>query len=168
MPPIHTWLWLQLSCQGGPLLLGESLAWEGPGSSHHPVTSSKMATSGVPLEKPWPILAPPNPHQGHSPWSVMSCIFKPPCQVAGLGTLWKKPQLMLTSTPALPPKLLGTCNLHVCKNNKMVISIYLSIITLNVNTLNSQPKDRGWLNGLKIYIYAAYKGLTSELKTYTY
>lgn len=76
-------------------------SWEKPwpgkghGSSHYPVTSAKIATSGMPLEKRWPIPAPPNPHLGGSPWSVMSCIFKPPYQVADLGTVWKKPSSCL-------------------------------------------------------------------------
>ena len=51
----------------------------------------------------------------------------------------------------------------------MAISIYLSIITLNVNELNA-PKDTGWPIGLKktkTRLYAAYKRLTSELKIHT-
>ena len=35
------------------------------------------------------------------------------------------------------------------ENNKMVINTYLSMITLNVNELNSQSKDKEWQNGLK-------------------
>ena len=30
---------------------------------------------------------------------------------------------------------------------KMVIGSYISIITLNVNGFNAQPKDKDWLNG---------------------
>lgn len=57
----------------------------------------------------------------------------------------------------------------VCKNDKTVISMYLSIITLNVNTLKFSTKGQGvaeWIK--KKNLYTAYKRLTSELKTYTY
>ena len=41
----------------------------------------------------------------------------------------------------------------------MATGSYLTIITLNVNGLNAQPKDRDWLNGYKNKnpIYAVYK-----------
>ena len=50
----------------------------------------------------------------------------------------------------------------------MVIGMYISIITLNVNGLNV-PKDTGWLNGHKnkTHIYAVYKRPTSDLGTHT-
>ena len=45
----------------------------------------------------------------------------------------------------------------------MVIRTYISIITLNVNGLNAQPKDIHWLNGYKnkIHTYAVFKRPTS-------
>ena len=41
----------------------------------------------------------------------------------------------------------------------MATGSYLSVITLNVNGLNAQPKDKDWLNGYKnnTPIYAVYK-----------
>ena len=50
----------------------------------------------------------------------------------------------------------------------MAIGTYMSIITLNVNGLNDQPKDTDWLNGYKnkTHIYAVYKKPTSDLKTH--
>ena len=50
----------------------------------------------------------------------------------------------------------------------MAIGTYISIITLNVNGLNDQPKDTDWLNGYKnkTHIYAVYKKPTSDLKTH--
>ena len=53
--------------------------------------------------------------------------------------------------------------------NKMAIRTYISIITLNVNGLNAPMKDTEWLNEYKnkTHIYAAYKRLTSDLKTHT-
>ena len=53
--------------------------------------------------------------------------------------------------------------------NKMAISTYISIITLNVNGLNAPPKDTHWLNGYqnKTCIFAAYKLPTSVLETHT-
>ena len=41
----------------------------------------------------------------------------------------------------------------------MATGSYLSIITLNVNGFNAQPKEKGWLNGYenKSLIYAVYK-----------
>ena len=50
----------------------------------------------------------------------------------------------------------------------MAIGTYMSIITLNVNGLNDQPKDTDWLNGYKnkTHIYAVYKKPTSDLETY--
>ena len=49
------------------------------------------------------------------------------------------------------------------------MGLYLSIITLNVNGLNVQPKDKDWLNGYKnkTPIYAVYKRPTSKQGTYT-
>ena len=49
-----------------------------------------------------------------------------------------------------------------------IVSLSLTIITLNVNRLNSPIKDAEWLNGLKnkTQIYAAYKGFTSVSRTY--
>ena len=51
---------------------------------------------------------------------------------------------------------------------KMAIGTYISLITLNVNVLNAQPKDTDWLNGYKnkTQIYAVYKKQTSDLKTH--
>ena len=51
----------------------------------------------------------------------------------------------------------------------MVTGSYLSIITLNVNGLNAQTKDKDWLNGYKnkIPIYTAYNRLTSKQGTHT-
>ena len=51
----------------------------------------------------------------------------------------------------------------------MAIGSYLSIITLNVNGLNAQPKDKDWPNGYKnkTPIYAGYKRPTSNLETHT-
>ena len=54
--------------------------------------------------------------------------------------------------------------------NKMAISTYLSMITLNVNGINVLIKDIEWLNELKkkrTHIYAAYKRLTSDLRKQT-
>ena len=50
----------------------------------------------------------------------------------------------------------------------MAIGTYISLITLNVNVLNAQPKDTDWLNGYKnkTQIYAVYKKQTSDLKTH--
>ena len=50
---------------------------------------------------------------------------------------------------------------------KMVIGIYISIITLNVNGF--QPKDTGSLNGYKnkTHMYAVYRRPTSDLGTHT-
>ena len=41
----------------------------------------------------------------------------------------------------------------------MATGSYSSIITLNINGLNAQPKDKDWLNGYKnkIPIYVVYK-----------
>ena len=53
--------------------------------------------------------------------------------------------------------------------NRMAISTYLSIITLNVNGLNSPIKIHGvakWIRN-KTNLYAASKRLTSEEKTHT-
>ena len=49
--------------------------------------------------------------------------------------------------------------------NKLSINAYISIISLNVNGLMIQPKDRDWVNGLKkkTCIYAVYKRPTSDL-----
>ena len=48
----------------------------------------------------------------------------------------------------------------------MAIGTYISIITLNVNRLNTPTKDTvGYKN--KIHIYAAYKRPTSDLETHT-
>ena len=51
----------------------------------------------------------------------------------------------------------------------MVIGTYISIITLKVNGLMLQPKDKGLLNGYKnkTYIHAVYKKPTSDLGTHT-
>ena len=51
----------------------------------------------------------------------------------------------------------------------MVRGTYISIITLNVNGLNPQPKDPDWLNGYKnkTHVYAVYKKPTSDLATHT-
>ena len=46
---------------------------------------------------------------------------------------------------------------------------YLSIITLNVNGLNTPKKDNDWLNGYKSKtpVYAVYKTPTSSQGTHT-
>ena len=51
----------------------------------------------------------------------------------------------------------------------MAISTDLSIITLNINGLNSLIKDTDWMNGYKnkTCIYAVYKRRTSDLGTHT-
>ena len=51
----------------------------------------------------------------------------------------------------------------------MATGSYLSIITLNINGLNAQPKDKDWLNGYKnkTTIYAVHKRPTSKLGTHT-
>ena len=46
-------------------------------------------------------------------------------------------------------------------SNKVVVSTYLSIITLNVNGINKRVYD--WTKN-KTHLYATYKRLTSELK----
>ena len=50
----------------------------------------------------------------------------------------------------------------------MAIGTYISIITLNVNGLNTPAKRHRLLNGYKnkTHIYAVYKKLTSDLKTH--
>ena len=50
----------------------------------------------------------------------------------------------------------------------MAIGTYLWIITLNINGLNSQPKDTDWLNAYKnkTHMCAVYKKPTSDLKTH--
>ena len=51
----------------------------------------------------------------------------------------------------------------------MAIRIYLSIITLNINELNAPIKRYRvgkWMTKNKTHLYAAYKRLTSELKTH--
>ena len=50
----------------------------------------------------------------------------------------------------------------------MEIGKYISIITLNVNGLNAPTKRHRlaeWIQKQDPYIYAAYKRLTSDLKT---
>ena len=51
----------------------------------------------------------------------------------------------------------------------MATGTYLSVITLNVNGLNPQPKDKDWLNGYKnkTPIYVVYKRPTSKQGTHT-
>ena len=53
----------------------------------------------------------------------------------------------------------------------MAISIYLSIITLNVNGLKAPTKGQRVAEWIffkkKTHLYAPYERLTSELKTYT-
>ena len=51
----------------------------------------------------------------------------------------------------------------------MATGSYLSKITLNVNGLNTQPKDKDWLNGYKnkTCIYVVYKRPTSKQGTHT-
>ena len=52
----------------------------------------------------------------------------------------------------------------------MAISIYLSVITLNVNRLNVPIKRHRvaeWIQKQDPYIYAAYRRFTSDLKTQT-
>ena len=51
----------------------------------------------------------------------------------------------------------------------MAIGTYISIITLNVNGLLLQPKDKGFLIGYrnKTHLYAVYKRPTSDLGTPT-
>ena len=50
----------------------------------------------------------------------------------------------------------------------MVIGTYISIITLNVNGLNAQPKETDWLNRYKnkTHICAVYKRPKSDLGTH--
>ena len=45
---------------------------------------------------------------------------------------------------------------QIQSNYKMAVRTYISIIALNVNGLNAQPKDIDWLNGYKnkTHIYA--------------
>ena len=53
--------------------------------------------------------------------------------------------------------------------NKMVISTYLSVITLNVNGLNAPIKRHrvaDWIKKNKTFLCAAYKRPMSELKTH--
>ena len=50
--------------------------------------------------------------------------------------------------------------------NKMAISTYLSIITLNVNVLNAPIKRQSHLIKNKTHLYTAYKKLTLELRTH--
>ena len=49
--------------------------------------------------------------------------------------------------------------------NKIVVSLYLSIITLNVNELNANIRCRlaDWIKN-KTHIYVAYKRLISDIK----
>jgi len=51
----------------------------------------------------------------------------------------------------------------------MATGSYLSIITLNVNGLMPQPKDKDWLNGYKnkTPVYVIYKRTTSKQGTHT-
>ena len=51
----------------------------------------------------------------------------------------------------------------------MAIKTYIPIITLNVNGLNAQSRDKDWLNGFKnnTPMYAVYKRPTSTLMTHT-
>ena len=51
----------------------------------------------------------------------------------------------------------------------MVIGIYISITTLNVNGLNATNKDTDWLNGYKnnTHIYAVHKRPTLDLGKHT-
>ena len=50
----------------------------------------------------------------------------------------------------------------------MATGSYLSIITLNINGLNAQPKDKDWLNGYKnkTPIYVVYKRPSSKQGTH--
>ena len=52
--------------------------------------------------------------------------------------------------------------------NQMAIRTYIWIITLNVNGLMLQTKERNWLNGYenKTHTFAVYKRPTSELGTH--
>lgn len=54
------------------------------------------------------------------------------------------------------------------KINKMAISPYLSVITLNVVGLNFPIKDRvaEWKK-IKTYLYPVYKTFTSDVSTHT-
>ena len=52
--------------------------------------------------------------------------------------------------------------------NKMEMRTHISVITLNVNGLNAPIKRHRvaeWIQKQDPYIYAAYKRLTSDLKT---
>ena len=52
----------------------------------------------------------------------------------------------------------------------MAMGTYISIITLNVNALNSltkEPRRAEWIKKKKTHIYAAYKRLASDLTTHT-
>lgn len=51
----------------------------------------------------------------------------------------------------------------------VLVSLYLLIVTLNVNGLNSLIKDTKWGNGQKKYkiqLYAVYKKFTSLLRAH--
>ena len=52
---------------------------------------------------------------------------------------------------------------------EMAMGSYLSVITLNVNGLKPQPKDKDWPNGYKnkTPLYAAYKRPTSKQGMHT-
>ena len=55
-------------------------------------------------------------------------------------------------------------------SNKMALSTYLSIITLNVNGLNAPIKRHSmadWIKKNNIHLYAVFKWLISKLKTHT-
>ena len=59
---------------------------------------------------------------------------------------------------------------HLEKCNKIAMSMYLSIATLNVNGLNpaiKRPRVANWIKKNKTHVYAAYKRHTSDLKTPT-
>ena len=51
--------------------------------------------------------------------------------------------------------------------NKMAVSTYLSIITLNINELNAPIKRHSMAEGIQMQNLYAYKRLTSDLKTQT-
>lgn len=60
-----------------------------------------------------------------------------------------------------------TTNIQKIINEITIVGPYLSIITLNVNRLNSPVKNMTWLNGQNkiIQVYAVYKRLAVDLRT---
>ena len=70
-------------------------------------------------------------------------------------------------TATLEERNKRTTNIQKIINKMTIVVPYLSIITLNVNRLNSPVKNMTWLNGQNkiIQLYAVYKRLTVDLRT---